>query len=431
MTQLHYELGPSAAPGWSRCAAKPNRERGIPNESSEHARWGTVAHDLSERTLTDQTFRPTVFKGWRASVIETPTSKHVRYHATEGEFEIDDEMLACVMTYVEFVRAIPGELHVEMRVPIDHVTGEPNGSGTSDAVILAGDEIVVIDLKGGRGVKVDAYEIVGEQIDLLTGEITQATRPNEQAALYGAGTVRMFAERGRTFKTIRLVIVQPRLNHVSEHVMTIEALDQFMDYLRGRAELTRDPLAPATPGEKQCKFCRAKASCPELQQIVLTEAIVGFEDMTATPSKRDVPFLDLGRAMTLVPLVEEWCLAVRGKLAADLLSGVPHEGWKLVQGRRGDRAWASGAAPFVAALLGEQGYQPRKLVTPTKAGDLLAKADPELWAALQDSITQSEGTPSVAPESDKRPALVRQDAADVFPDLQTEAAAPSQVADLF
>lgn len=431
MTQrLHYELGPSAAPGWSRCAAKPNRERGIPNTSSEHADWGTVAHDLSENALLGEIVQN--FRGVFATVVETPTSKHVTYGPT-GPIAVDDEMLSCVATYVEFVRAIPGELHVEMRVPIDHVTGEPGGSGTSDAVILADDEIIVIDLKGGRGVKVDAFEIVGEQFDLLTGATTEERRPNEQAALYGAGTVRMFAERGRTFKRIRLVIVQPRLNHVSEHCMTIEELDAFMDYLRDKAEATRDPLAVAVPGEKQCKFCRAKASCPELQAQVLTESIAHFPDLTEPYQKRDVPFLDLGRAMTLVPLVEEWCNAVRTKLFADLLSGVPHEGWKVVQGRKGDRVWgsASAAQPFMAAALGDDAYQARKLITPAKAGDLLAKSDPLLWAALQPLITQSDGQPSVAPESDKRPAMVVGAASDPFADLTTEEPAPSQVADLF
>lgn len=431
--KLHYELGPSAAPGWSRCAAKPNRERGIPNTSSEFADWGTVAHDLSERTLKDPRFKPAAFKGWRARVIEEPGRKECRYRADDGEIEIDDEMLSCVMTYVEFVRAIPGELHVEMRVPIDHVTGEKNGSGTSDAVILADDEIIVVDLKGGRGVKVDAYEELGEQIDLLTGEITQERRPNEQAALYGAGTVRLFAERGRTFKRIRLVIVQPRLNHISEHAMSIEELDTFMAYLRGKAEATRDPLAPAVPGEKQCKFCRAKASCPELQTAVLTESIAGFPDMTSMPIVREVPFLDLGRAMTLVPLVEEWCSAVRTRLFADLKAGVPHDGWKLVQGRKGDRAWGNEGTvkKFIAAVLGEHAYQPRKLITPSKAEELLKRNDPALWTDLQPLITQPDGQPSVAPESDKRPALVVGAASDLFDDLTTEAAAPSQVADLF
>ena len=46
-----------------------------------------------------------------------------------------------------------------------------------------------------------------------------------------------------------------------------------------------------------------------------------------------------------------------------------------------------------------------KLISPTSAEKLLASAYPRKWTKLQASIHQTNGKPSVAPASDKRPAL--------------------------
>jgi len=59
------------------------------------------------------------------------------------------------------------------------------------------------------------------------------------------------------------------------------------------------------------------------------------------------------------------------------------------------------------------------LISPTTA-EKLTKAGtlgPKQWTKVQTLITQSEGKPSVAPESDKRPALVPSVNADDFSDL--------------
>lgn len=60
-----------------------------------------------------------------------------------------------------------------------------------------------------------------------------------------------------------------------------------------------------------------------------------------------------------------------------------------------------------------------KLISPTTA-EKLAKADvigPRQWPQVEAMITQSPGKPSVAPESDKRPALNIAPTADAFEDI--------------
>jgi hypothetical protein len=65
------------------------------------------------------------------------------------------------------------------------------------------------------------------------------------------------------------------------------------------------------------------------------------------------------------------------------------------------------------------------VISPTSA-EKLAKADAlgeRQWKKLQTLITQADGKPSVAPESDKRPALVITPTADEFEAVTTPAAA--------
>lgn len=62
------------------------------------------------------------------------------------------------------------------------------------------------------------------------------------------------------------------------------------------------------------------------------------------------------------------------------------------------------------------------VISPTSA-EKLAKAEvigKRQWPKVQALITQSEGRPSVAPESDKRPALVMSAVANDFEDVTAD-----------
>ena len=89
----------------------------------------------------------------------------------------------------------------QQRVDYSDAIGVPNSFGTADCIILAGDTIKIIDLKYGMGVKVDAEE-------------------NEQLMLYALGALETFGILG-DFTKAKLVIVQPRLNHISEWEVAI------------------------------------------------------------------------------------------------------------------------------------------------------------------------------------------------------------------
>ena len=97
-------------------------------------------------------------------------------------------------------------------------------------------------------------------------------------------------------------------------------------------------------------------------------------------------------------------------------------GYKLVEGRRGARKWANAEeveATMKSMRMKLEAMYDFSLISPTTAEKLHndGTIGPRQWPKLQGLITQSEGKPSVAPDTDKRPALVIAAAADEFADV--------------
>lgn len=414
----HAILSPSGASRWGRCPGSVALTKDIEDDrGSEHAAEGTAAHELGEMCLTEGNDAV----AYLGRIIE----------ADGFTFEVDDEMAGQVQKYVDFVRGLGGELMVEQRLPITPITGEPDAFGTSDSVVFLPDgEMCIVDLKYGRGVKVDAEE-------------------NEQLAIYALAAIEEFGF-AYDIKSVRLVIVQPRLDHISEWVLPMTATgndpsirgfrtriakpcERAVELLNG-AETT---AADFNPGEKQCRWCKAKATCPALRDEVASTVAVftpatpeEFADMGTTDPSETQAFDNqteasesawLSACMQKVDLIEGWCKAVRAEVERRLLVGQAVPGFKVVEGRRGAHQWTD---PVQAEellksfrLKTEEMYD-LKLISPTTA-DKLAKAKtigPRQWPKLQELIAQAEGRPSVAPESDKRPALVMTAAVDDFAD---------------
>lgn len=382
-------------------------EAGKPDTSSEFADEGTAAHDLAAMALTSGNDA----RAYLGRIIQVKDSGR--------EFEVDEDMAANVQIYLDNVREYiqGGELMVEQRVDFSHVVNVPDQGGTSDAIIITadGDEIQVHDLKYGRGVRVDAQD-------------------NEQLRLYALGALNEYGMVG-DFKRVRMVIHQPRLNHLSEAVCTIDEIEKFGRYVGERAwhamevlniEKPEAYVHHLTPGEKQCQWCKAKANCPKLARHVEESVGADFEVMPTIADGALInntvtiaPDESLAIKMKAVDLIEDWCKAVRAEVERRLFDGVPVPGYKLVEGKRGNRAWSNAAeveTTMKSMRLKIEEMYDFKLISPTSA-EKLAKAGTigkRQWPRLQELITQSEGKPSVAPESDKRPALVVTPTADEF-----------------
>jgi hypothetical protein len=169
MAGTHAKDSPSGYDGWSNCvdwASDPN--------GSKHADLGTDAHELAAICLTENT-APAAYLGRLMS---------------KGN-EVDLEMVEAIDSYLAVVRSIHGKLLVEVALPLTPITGEEDAFGTSDAVVLTEDEIVVIDLKYGKGISVSA-------------------EGNGQLRIYGLAALIEYGHLA-DFKSVRTMIVQPRI----------------------------------------------------------------------------------------------------------------------------------------------------------------------------------------------------------------------------
>ncbi len=404
----HAKLSPSSAHRWIPCPGSVILEKGIPDSSSEHAELGTAAHFLASECL-EQNADAKVYIGEFIVIKQGNAQWNKNDPSTRTGYEVDSEMAEYVQTYLDAVRtqAQGNQLLVEQRVDFSAYLQTENAYGTSDAIVLTDTEIQVHDLKYGKGVQVYA-------------------EGNQQLQLYALGALNEFGILG-DFTQVRMVIHMPRLGYSSEAVLTITELEEFANQARAAVdriqalELGADAHPHTNPGDKQCQWCKAKATCPALQKHVLETIIGDFEDLTQLDLDLDivaattgVSSLDnerLAQAYAALPLLKQWMDAVDSQVHQKLHGGEEVPGFKLVEGRKGSRKWQDDeqAEQLLKSmrLKTEQMYD-LKLISPTTA-EKLSKGEiigPRQWTKVQALIVQSDGKPTVVPASDKRPAIV-------------------------
>ena len=355
----HAKLSASGAHRWMACPGSVAAEEGFPDNTSSFAEEGTAAHNLMEEAFGS---------GMPCSALSN-----------------DADMIEHVQTYVDYVNNLigPGDsVFIERRVNFSEWV--PEGFGTADTIILKrSNTLHIVDLKYGKGVPVYAEN-------------------NPQAMLYALGAYAEFVFFS-DFKTVHISIVQPRLDSISEWEVSVTDLLKFGETARVAAEATQDPNAKRIPGEKQCRFCKAKATCPALYKMTADTIMVDFEQIDHPPQLSKLSDEQLRVVLENRPMIEAWLGSVEQIVQQRLMEGGRFEGFKLVEGRT-VRKWSDEdqAGETLSYLLGESSAYTRKVISPAQAEKALGRSEKH---QIADMIVSPRGPIKLAKQNDPRPAI--------------------------
>lgn len=408
----HARLSPSSSARWLTCLASPVMEMGIANTTSEYAAQGTAAHWLAEECLETKDpaaeyLDSVLAVSERGEVIRDPEINTDGYY----HFDIDEEMAQYVQEYVDLVISIqfslPGDLLIEQRLSLENITGERGARGTADAVIIGETELVVVDLKYGQGVQVEAEE-------------------NTQLMMYGLAALQTYDFTG-DIQTVRLVISQPRRHHTSEWTISADDLKRWGNEVRVKAarirSLTKDSDLTYlfNPSEKACKWCKAAKHCKPYAEFVHGTVMKDFKNLNDPLVAREATMDNelLALMFERVDLIKAWLKTIETAALEKLTQGQSVGTLKLVKGRAGARKWAKEdqVEEILTSLLSGDVIYKKKLISPTDTEKLMKSGDlsKEEWQTLQDLIIKPDGKPTVAPGSDKRKAI---NPVDIFEDIK-------------
>jgi len=264
---------------------------------------------------------------------------------------VDEEMFTHAETCLERYADIPGQPQLEVRVDISSLTPIPGQSGTADRVHVYPGTVEIIDWKYGKGVQVFANW-------------------NTQLLCYALGVVDKFGDEF-LIERVRLHIAQPRLEHFDVWEISREELELWAAWARQQWNLAWEPGAPRTPSGKACQWCRVRIDCPA-RQVMLERLVEDTFEEVVTNAEQE-------KALTVAPAPEPpapaglsterlawiyryrrtfelWFKDIGDELLRRGQEGEDISPWKVVEGRRGNRAWVN--EPAAARSIAHLGVSP-------------------------------------------------------------------------
>lgn len=394
---VHALLSPSGAKKWLSCAASLACEKDIPNTSGKAAVLGTAMHTIAEMHL-NQYIKGTALPLERevgAYVLDEGKGQiKALISPMKGAVLITADMIEQVRKYTDYCKAIidvATYAKLEMRVNLTEVL-HPGYEGVETfgtADLVAVQELANTD---------EHMLIIG---DLKTGRHRVEAKENKQLMLYALGVYRRLKRR-YNITVVRLVIFQPYAGGASEWDISVEGLELFAKfaqkrallaldaYYRGKKNLKASDFKPSVDGCQWCRFSKQCAARTKTVNSVLAEELEDDFALELTPEQLVAEYEKL-------PLLRQHIDKVEKAMSAVLHSGKKVPGYKLVEGRPGNRAWKD-----IDAIEVSHGDILKKevLMSPTEAAKVLS---PDEMAALEPFITRKPGAPCVATTDDKRP----------------------------
>lgn len=381
MPGTHALLSPSAAHRWLHCTAAPRLEQGAADNETDYAAEGTLAHAYCARHLK-------TYLGQDVADENQEIEQYGQYHTGEMD-EYTETYKTIVLEKYNAARATTKDALLLVETRLDFSSYVPEAFGTADAIIIADGTMEIIDFKYGKGVRVSAKE-------------------NPQMKIYAVGAYERFNFE-YAIDNVRMTIVQPRIDNLSEYELTaVELIDWAENTLAPKAAEAFSGKGEQMPGP-WCQFCKVKAQCRNLASQAID-----------TQAKCDPKLLSPAEIAEMVlPKIEtikSWLKGIEDYTLQQALAGTNYPGFKIVEGRS-VRKISDPVA--VQNLLTANGYdeadylKPAELRTITDLEKLIGKK--KFGTLCADYITKPQGKPTLVPESDKRPAFNA--AADDFKDM--------------
>ena len=392
MPETHALLGASSSKQWLNCPPSARLQEKIPNPGSVYAAEGTFAHSVCEYKV----------RKYLHERVKRPQSE---------EFD-SEEIEQITDAYAEFVISTIEEMKrngcepltlVEERVDYSHLV--PSGFGTADMIVIGQDEagkglLHIADFKTGKGVFVDADH-------------------NSQLMLYAIGALHAYGYI-YPIETVRMSIVQPRLDNISTFECTRAELEEWGESIRPIAKLAFEGGGEQKCGD-WCRFCRAKPMCRACAEEALSLARDEFLDLDdgalapirASPEKEAVPvfkqpglipFHELEGILPTLNRIGSWIEAVFAYVSGEAIQhGLPVKGYKVVEGRS-KRVFTDVKAVVETAM--QNGYTDlykKELISLTEFEKLMGKK--RFTELLGPYVAKPPGKLALVPDSDPRPPV--------------------------
>lgn len=384
----HANLPASSAARWMGCPGSYRMAKKFAEAPSANAEEGTLAHELAAFGIEtrDMPKSAEAYKDGLAEIKKKVDAFYAGNTGLGGDFARMEQAVAPYIDYVarEYQEALGRDgsavLMTEQRVDFSGYV--PGGFGTSDAVIIGGGRATVIDLKYGKGVAVSAAG-------------------NPQIRLYALGAIAAF-DLVYDFDSVRMVICQPRLDSVTEEELPVADLKAWAEQeVRPAAALALSDSPPYRPGEWCAShFCPGAGICRARAEYALAVERHSGEDPAVLTDA------EIAEMLGRVDVLADWAKKLKSYALGEMQNGHALPGWKIVEGRS-SRTYTD--QDKAAAAVMKAGYEEaliyeRSLIGITAMEKLLGgkKKFDEILGGL---VFKPQGAPTLAPESDRRPAL--------------------------
>lgn len=381
MPDEHAKISPSASERWMACTPSVKLEESFEEQGSDYAKEGTLAHKIGEYYIKMR-LEPAKLAQYLKAVTDLKSDRLYKPEMKRYMEEYRDYVLE---QYADALKqSKDAKIFVERRLNLDHII--PGSFGTGDVVIVWPGHLRFIDLKYGKGVKVEAVE-------------------NPQQMLYACGALREFGGKYKISK-VDITIYQPRLEH-------IETWSTDSTHLMAWAFETATPKAKAAfegtgefvPGD-HCRFCRAIGGCA---------AIAEYNKELANEEFSDPNLLRPDQVANIIlksSIFTSWIQAVKDYAVSQVRSGkLSIPGMKLVEAtsRRIYKNEAELAKILIDdALFTEEEIYDKKLIGLGDLETLLGRKNFNVFTKGQ--IIKPSGAPTLVPVTDKRPEIGTLDA---------------------